>query len=71
MAYSGDPDRPYAPEVPDFPHLPGNVAHAIAEFDRKVNTPELPLAPDGHPVIPPADEAWISDFLHSHIVTEI
>lgn len=62
-----------APEVPDFPHLPASLAHGIAEFDRKVNTPELPLDPDGHPHIPPSAESWLADNVkaHTHYDTEV
>jgi len=31
----------------------------------------LPMAADGYPAIPAAAKASISDFLHSHIPTEI
>jgi hypothetical protein len=66
MAYSGNPDAPYAAEVPAFPHLPQNVAHAIAAFDREVNTPILPLDSDGHPHIPDSAQAWIADNVRAH-----
>lgn len=70
MAYSGDVDRPdasnHGPELPIFPHLPADVAHAIAEFDREVGTAALPLDSDGHPHIPASAEQWIADNVHAH-----
>jgi hypothetical protein len=60
-----------APDRPAFPHLPADIQHALADFDARVADGRLPLAADGYPVIPAAAEAWISDFLHSHIPTEI
>ena len=59
------------PECPAFPHLPADIQHALADFDARVADGRLPMAADGYPAIPAAAEAWISDFLHSHIPTEI
>ena len=59
------------PECPAFPHLPDDIQHALADFDARVADGRLPMAADGHPAIPAAAEAWMSDFLHSHIPTEI
>jgi len=59
------------PECPAFPHLPADIQHALADFDARVADGRLPIAADGHPAIPAAAETWISDFLHSHIPTEI
>lgn len=59
------------PECPAFPHLPADIQHALADFDARVADGRLPMAADGHPAIPAAAEAWISDFLDSHIPTEI
>ena len=59
------------PECPAFPHLPADIQHALADFDARVADGRLPMAADGHPAIPSGAEAWISDFLHSHIPTEI
>ena len=59
------------PECPAFPHLPADIQHALADFDARVADGRLPMAADGHPAIPAAAEAWMSDFLHSHIPTEI
>lgn len=55
------------PEVPQYPHLPAKDAHAIAEFDRKKGTAELPFDPDGHVHIPEDAEHWIGDFMHSKL----
>jgi len=63
-------DATGAPECPAFPHLPADIQHALADFDARVADARLPMAPDGHPAIPAAAEAWISDFLRSHIPTE-
>lgn len=60
-----------APECPAFPHLPADIQHALADFEARVADGRLPMAADGHPVVPAAAETWISDFLHSHIPTEI
>jgi len=59
------------PECPAFPHLPADIQHALADFDTRVADGRLPMAADGYPAIPAAAETWISDFLHSHIPTEI
>jgi len=59
------------PGCPAFPHLPADIQRALADFDARVADGRLPMAADEHPAIPPAAEAWISDFLHSHIPTEI
>lgn len=59
------------PECPAFPHLPADIQHALADFDARVADARLLMAADGHPAIPAAAEAWISDFLRSHIPTEI
>jgi hypothetical protein len=59
------------PECPAFPHLPADIQHALADFDARMADGRLPLAADGYPAIPAAAETWISDFLHSHIPTEI
>ena len=59
------------PECPAFPHLPADIQHALADFDARMADGRLPMATDGHPAIPAAAETWISDFLHSHIPTEI
>ena len=59
------------PEYPAFPHLPADIQRALADFDARVADGRLPMAADEHPAIPAAAEAWISDFLHSHIPTEI
>ena len=59
------------PECPAFPHLPDDIQRALAGFDARVADGRLPMAADEHPAIPAAAEAWISDFLHSHIPTEI
>jgi len=59
------------PECPAFPHLPADIQRALADFDARVADGRLPMAADEHPAIPAAAEAWISDFLHSHIPTEI
>jgi hypothetical protein len=60
-----------APQCPAFPHLPADIQHALADFDARVADGRLPMAADGYPAIPAAAESWISDFLHSHIPTEI
>ena len=60
-----------APECPAFPHLPADIQHALADFDARVADGRLPMGADRHPAIPAAAETWISDFLHSHIPTEI
>jgi hypothetical protein len=60
-----------APECPAFPQLPADIQHALADFDARVADGRLPQAADGYPAIPAAAEAWISDFLRSHIPTEI
>jgi hypothetical protein len=60
-----------APECPAFPHLPADIQHALADFDARVADGRLPMAADRYPAIPAAAESWISDFLHSHIPTEI
>ncbi len=59
------------PECPAFPHLPADIQHALADFDARVADGRLPMATDQHPAIPAAAETWISDFLHSHIPTDI
>jgi hypothetical protein len=59
------------PECPAFPHLPADIQHALADFDARVADGRLPMAADGYPTIPAAAETWISDFLHSHIPTDI
>ena len=59
------------PECPAFPHLPADIQHALADFDARMADGRLPMAADRHPAIPTAAETWISDFLHSHIPTEI
>jgi hypothetical protein len=59
------------PERPAFRHLPADIQHAVADFDARVADGRLSMADDEHPAIPAAAEAWISDFLHSHIPTEI
>jgi hypothetical protein len=59
------------PECPAFPHLPADIQHALADFDARVADGRLPMGADRHPAIPAAAETWISDFLHSHIPTEI
>jgi len=59
------------PECPAFPHLPADIQHALADFDARVADGRLSMAADGYPAIPAAAETWISDFLHSHIPTEI
>jgi len=59
------------PECPAFPHLPADIQHALADFDARVADGRLRVAADGHPAIPSGAEAWISDFLHAHIPTEI
>ena len=59
------------PECPAFPHLPADIQHALADFDARVADARLPMAANGYPAIPAAAEAWISDFLRSHIPTEI
>ena len=59
------------PERPAFPYLPADIQHALADFDARLADGRLPIADDGYPAIPPAAETWISDFLHSHIPTEI
>jgi hypothetical protein len=59
------------PEYPAFPHLPADIQHALADFDARMADERLPMAADGYPAIPAAAETWISDFLHSHIPTEI
>ena len=59
------------PEYPAFPHLPADIQHALADFDARVADKRLPMAADGYPAIPAAAETWISDFLRSHIPTEI
>ena len=48
-----------------------DIQHALADFDARLADGRLPIADDGYPAIPPAAETWISDFLHSHIPTEI
>ena len=58
------------PECPAFPHLPADIQHALADFDARVADGRLPMA-DRRPAIPAAAETWISDYLHSHIPTEI
>lgn len=63
------PER--VPQFPAFPHLPADIQRALADFDARVADGRLPLAADGYPAIPAAAETWISDFLHSHIPTEI
>jgi hypothetical protein len=60
-----------APECPAFRHLPADIQHAVADFDARMASGRLPMAADGHPAIPAAAEAWVSDFLRSHIPTEI
>jgi hypothetical protein len=57
-------------ECPAFPHLPADIQHSLADFDARVGDGRLPLGADGHPVIPAAAEAWIADFLNSHIPTK-
>jgi hypothetical protein len=64
-------DATGAPECPAFPHLPADIQHALADFDARVADARLPMAADGYPAIPAAAEAWISDFLQSHIPMEI
>ena len=59
------------PECPAFPHLPADLQHALADFDARVADGRLPMAADGYPAIPAAAEAWLADFLHSHVPTEI
>jgi hypothetical protein len=59
------------PECPAFPHLPADIQHALADFDARVADGRLPMAADRYPVIPAGAEMWISDFLHSHIPTDI
>jgi len=59
------------PECPAFPYLPADIQHALADFDARVADGRLPMAADGYPAIPAAAETWISDFLHSHIPSEI
>ena len=59
------------PEVPAFPHLPADIQHALADFDARVADGRLTMAADGYQAIPAAAEAWVSDFLHSHIPMEI
>jgi hypothetical protein len=59
------------PECPAFPHLPADIQHALADFDARVADGRLPMAADRYPAIPAAAETWISDFLHSHIPTDI
>ena len=59
------------PECPAFPHLPADIQHALADFDARVADGRLPMAADRYPVIPGGAETWISDFLHSHIPTDI
>ena len=59
------------PECPAFPYLPADIQHALADFDARMADGRLPMAADGYPAIPAAAETWISDFLHSHIPTEI
>jgi hypothetical protein len=63
------PEMP--PHFPASPHLPADIRRALADFDARVTDGRLPLAADGHPAIPVAAEAWISDFLRSRIPTEI
>jgi hypothetical protein len=59
------------PECPAFPHLPADIQHALADFDARVADGRLPMAADGYPAIPAAAEAWVADFLHSHMPTAI
>ena len=58
-------------ECPAFPHLPADIQHALADFEARVADGRLPMAADRYPAIPAAAETWISDFLHSHIPTDI
>jgi hypothetical protein len=58
-------------ECPAFPHLPADIQHALADFDARVADGRLPMAADGYPAIPAAAEAWVADFLRSHLPTEI
>jgi hypothetical protein len=60
-----------APQRLAFPHLPADIQQALADFDARVADRRLPMAADGHPAIPAAAEAWISDFLNSRIPTDI
>lgn len=53
--------------VPDLPHLPADVARAVASFDARIASGELALTAQGHPVIPPAAEVWISRHLAAHL----
>lgn len=53
--------------LPDFPSLPADVAGPIADFDRRIRDGSLPLTAQGHPVIPEAAEAWITDHLAAHL----
>jgi len=57
--------------LPDYPHLPRNLAEGIAAFDARIGTPDLPLAPDDagelHPAIPASAESWIQDFLTARL----
>ena|SRR5436190_2247298 len=55
------------PECPAFPHLPADIQHALADFDARVADGRLPMAADGYPAIPAAAEAWVADFLRSHL----
>lgn len=59
------------PECPAFPHLPTDIQHALADFDARVADGRLPMAADGYPAIPAAAEAWVAEFLHSHLPTDI
>ena len=59
------------PECPAFPHQPADIQHALADFDARAADGRLPMAADGYPAIPAAAEAWLSDFLRSHIPTDI
>ena len=63
--------REPVPECPAFPHLPADIQHALADFDARLADGRLAMTADGYPAIPAAAEAWISDFLHSHIPAEI
>ena len=64
-------DATGAPECPAFPHLPADIQHALADFDARVADGRLTMAADEHPTVPAVAEAWISDFLRSHIPTDI
>jgi hypothetical protein len=73
MTTTADSTRTYEtePECPAFPYLPADLQHVLADFDARVADGRLPMAADGHPAIPAAAEAWLADFLHSHVPTEI